>query len=61
MNFLTKLISVSKKNYTQILLGISTSGMLVFPEVSFASMLVYSLQNFFFLLLVIFIYSKIIK
>lgn len=61
MNFLTKLISVSKKNYTQILLGISTSGILVFPEVSFATMLAYSLQNFFFLLFVIFIYSKINK
>ena len=61
MNFLTRLISVSKKNYTQILLGISTAGTLIVPEVSFASMIAYSLQNFFFLLVVFFIYSKITK
>jgi hypothetical protein len=61
MNFLTRIISVSKKNYTQILLGISTFGTLILPEVSFASMFAYSLQNYFFLLFFFFIYSKIIK
>jgi hypothetical protein len=61
MNFLTRIISVSKKNYTQILLGISTFGTLILPEVSFASMFAYSLQNYFFLLFVFLIYSKIIK